>query len=108
MQMLSEVVKKGYLNKQSRYLKKWRRRYVVLYTDRLETFENETKEGNPTEVIFLNQCSSIQSANDVSTSYCLMIVCQGTEFLFQCESQKQKEDWIAVLSRFISQTHTWR
>jgi hypothetical protein len=44
---------KGYLFKQSRHLKKWRERYVVLTHRKLTTFKNEAKD-SVTEILDMN------------------------------------------------------
>ena len=46
-----DKLKEGFLSKESRYRKVWRKRWCVLTSQHMYTFENEKLYSNPTEVI---------------------------------------------------------
>ena len=60
-----DILKEGYLEKRSRYWKSWRRRYVVLMKTHMLTFKENTNDyTSPTEVIPINNCCTVKSADD--------------------------------------------
>ena len=58
------IVKQGYLQKRSRYLSQWKKRFVVLTKDHLLTFANNTNLTQPTEVIKMEICCTVKSSDD--------------------------------------------
>ena len=54
-----DIIKEGWLSKESRYMKKWRKRWVVLTSQNLYTFENEKLYSNPTEVIEISKIKTV-------------------------------------------------
>ncbi len=70
--MTLEVVREGWLYKQSKYLKEWRkyvalrtlRRWFVITPTRFYTFKECKKYEKPTETIEIVQCKTIKSAED--------------------------------------------
>ena len=61
-----DIIKEGYLFKQSRYLKKWRNRWVVLKPDYLYTFKVKGVYSNPTEQIEKESIILINADNNES------------------------------------------
>ena len=61
-----DIIKEGYLFKQSRYLKKWRNRWVVLKPDYLYTFKEKGVYSNPTEQIEKESIILINADNNQS------------------------------------------
>ncbi len=63
--MFSEdVIKRGWIFKQSRYLKKWRKRYAVITKSHLLTYKSENINDSPTEKIPFKWCNGVKSAQD--------------------------------------------
>mmetsp|Transcript_25802 Transcript_25802/g.12193 ORF Transcript_25802/g.12193 Transcript_25802/m.12193 type:complete len:102 (+) Transcript_25802:699-1004(+) len=59
-----EHLKQGWLNKRSRYLKKWRQRWVVLSLEYLLTYKRKgICMDKPTEVIKMDQVASVAYSN---------------------------------------------
>ena len=48
-----ELTLEGHLEKKSRYMKKWRKRYGVIYKNKLYTYKDQGCLSNPTEEIDL-------------------------------------------------------
>lgn len=58
----SEVVKEGWLLKQSRYLKDWRRRWIILTPTYICSFRSpDTTYQQPTEALRLADCSTVSN-----------------------------------------------
>jgi hypothetical protein len=58
-----DVLKEGVTEKQSRWLKSWRKRWMVLGRENLFTFSNEKDYKNPTEEIPLKSILSIKNVD---------------------------------------------
>lgn len=71
-QEVQSIIKEGFLDKQSRFLKSWRRycslirfsRWFVLTPHTLMTFKERKVYNSPTEVIPLKAITSIKSADE--------------------------------------------
>mmetsp|Transcript_8286 Transcript_8286/g.10875 ORF Transcript_8286/g.10875 Transcript_8286/m.10875 type:complete len:94 (+) Transcript_8286:31-312(+) len=59
-----DIVKEGFLFKQSRYIKDWRKRFVVLTKTHLITYRDNVDYKNPTEVISMDTCCTVKSTDD--------------------------------------------
>lgn len=58
-----DVLKEGFCEKQSRWLRSWRRRWMVLGSENVYTFANEKVYQNPTEEISLKEILSIKNVD---------------------------------------------
>ena len=95
----NQFLHKGWLNKQSRFLKKWRRRYVVLSKSHLLTFKSENINDAPTETIQIKTCKSIKSADSQTGkphSFC--IHGNDIEYNFYADTEDDKNKWIGLVS----------
>ena len=63
----TDVLKKGWAFKQSKFLKKWRKRYCVLTASHLQTYKSEDVNEKPTEAIYFKHCNGVKSAEDETT-----------------------------------------
>ena len=112
-----DIEKEGWLYKESRFWKVWRKRWWVLTKKGakmegrtmpsqhcwLFTFDSEswqTDEKPPTEKICMGQWRTVKSIEDeVNKSNAFKIDIAGTPFRFQAESYGEKEGWIGALGR---------
>ena len=97
-----DIIYKGWLFKQSRFMQKWRRRYAVISTKHFATFESENTTSTPTEVLVLSYCNSIKSAEEITNkpnSFCVDY--SGTMFYFYCDTPEEKTKWISSISKRI-------
>ena len=103
-----DVLKHGYLLKQSEVLKQWHLRYFVLSKECLCYYrtEKESKEDAPKELIFFNDMSLyIDELPDKQTKYCLKIVKKSlspgkiaTRTLFLCcFSEHERNEWLSQI-----------
>jgi len=101
------VLKRGYLLKQSEVLKQWHLRYFVLSKECLCYYrtEQESKENAPKELIFFNDISLyIDELPDKQTKYCIKIVKKSlspklaTRTLFLCcFSEHERNEWLSQI-----------
>lgn len=57
----TDIIKEGFLNKESRLRKVWRQRWTVLTNEFLFTFEKESTYENPTEIISVSTIKTVRS-----------------------------------------------
>jgi hypothetical protein len=62
--VISNPTKEGFLEKQSRVFKRWRKRWFVLQDSTLYSFKKERVYDQPTEIIDLRVFSSVKSSED--------------------------------------------
>ena len=99
-----EPIKQGWLFKQSRHLKQWRRRWVVLTKTLLATYPSEDISGSPTEAFELKKCQAIRSADDeTKKTNSFKLEHNGEEFYFYADTPKEKDGWIGLLSKITSE-----
>ncbi|CAD7928644.1 unnamed protein product [Amoebophrya sp. A120] len=102
----SDIVKEGWLQKESRNVREWRRRYVVLTRDCLATFREGPCElyrwSDATELVNFGQMMTVRSADhetNLENSFCLQRQKDGKFFFFCAESPSEKESWVGAVGR---------
>ena len=112
-----DIEKEGWLYKESRFWKVWRKRWWVLTKKgaRLEgrsmpaqhswlfSFESDSWRSDgkpPTEKICMGKCRTVKSIEDeVNKQNAFKVDVGGTPFKFQAETYVEKEAWIGALGR---------
>merc|ERR1712241_980416 len=95
-------VKEGWLQKQSRHLRKWKPRWVVLEGSTLHTFKKEKDYVNPTEIIDLKVFSSVKSSEDhTHKAFSFDVYSPESRFSFVAKNENDKEDWIRHIGKAI-------
>ena len=79
--------------KQSRTIRTYRRRWLVLTPERLCSFKAERQYECPTEEIDLKLCSEVSMANDLLT----FTVRAGRTFYLAASSNAERSEWIAAI-----------
>jgi len=99
--------KEGYLFKQSRHLKQWRKRWFILDDNKLYSFKDKDNTKDATETIDLKVFSSVKSSEDFTGKQNSFDV-YSPDFVFSmaAESEGEKEDWIRAIGRAIVMSHT--
>lgn len=103
--------KEGFLEKQSRHLKRWKKRWFVLQDSTLYSFKTERVYESPTEVIDLRVFSSVKSSEDFTNrSHSFDVYSADMVFSMVAGSENEKEDWIRAIGRaiVISRTKSWQ
>lgn len=101
-----DVVKQGWLSKESRNVREWRKRYVVLTKDCLATYTTGPHEvyrcGDATEMVFFGHMVTVRSAEHDTgkeNSFCLQRQKDGKFFYFVADSSNEKEAWVGAIGR---------
>lgn len=109
--VISNPAKEGYLEKQSRHLKRWKKRWFVLQDSTLHSFKKERVYENPTESIDLRVFNSVKSSEDYTNrQYSFDVYSAEAVFSMVAATEPEKEDWIRAIGRaiVISRTKSWQ
>ena len=108
---IKNPAKEGWLEKQSRYLSRWRKRWFVLQDSTLYSFKKEKSYDVPTEIIDLRVFSSVKSSEDYTNrTHSFDVYSADFVFSMVATSENEKEDWIRAIGRaiVISRTKSWQ
>jgi hypothetical protein len=95
-----KILKEGWLSKQSKFLKDWRKRWFVLTPEHLFTFKNEKSYKSPTEVLVLKDCTTVKSAEDeIHKENTFRIDSYNRTFYIQASTSSEKESWIGAIGK---------
>ncbi|KAL8432108.1 hypothetical protein ACSSS7_004853 [Eimeria intestinalis] len=95
------VIKEGWLSKQSKFLKDWRRRWFVLTPQCLCSYKtSDVRSQKPTEVLYLRDCSTVKSADDeLNKENAFRVDTPNRVFYLLAENTQDKESWIGHIGR---------
>jgi len=105
------ISKEGWLEKQSRHLKRWKKRWCVLQESTLYSFKKERSYISPTEVIDLRVFSSVKSSEELTNRpHSFDVYSSDMVFSMVASTEAEKEDWIRAIGRaiVISRTKSWQ
>lgn len=92
----------GWVWKRSRFLKKWRRRWLVLMPNALFTFKMRG-DREATEVIEKGTVLRAYSAeNEISLSKCFCVATVKRSFFMVCDEEEQKRAWVSKTAQALS------
>mmetsp|Transcript_14399 Transcript_14399/g.17450 ORF Transcript_14399/g.17450 Transcript_14399/m.17450 type:complete len:118 (+) Transcript_14399:99-452(+) len=94
----------GWLQKQGKFIKTWRRRYCVMKDGKIFWFKTDKLDSTSQTrgIIDISQCLSVRGAEEVlNKPFTFEIsVGQKTEY-FIADTEKEKEDWISAIGSTI-------
>ena len=95
------IVKEGWIEKRSKYVKEWRQRWLVLTPRFLCTFKKQQDyRSAPTEKINLRLCSTVKSAEDELNRPTSFRVDTSTRtYFFTAKDTAEKETWIGAIGK---------
>ncbi|CAD2096827.1 PH domain-containing protein, putative [Plasmodium vinckei] len=107
-----EIVNEGWVFKQSKYLKRLRKRYIILTKNFICSFKSEYYQGEkPTEILYLNKFTELTSMDDIKKiksisselgleDIHLFNVCYNNrQILFVTMDKDEKNNWIRHISK---------
>lgn len=102
MDSASSVVREGWISKQSRFMKKWRKRWLVLTSTTLCSYKSERVYDNPTERVVLKECATVKSAeDDTNQPFSFRVETAARVFFFVANDAAEKEAWIGAIGRMM-------
>ena len=76
------------------------RRYVILIKSHLLTFKDNMNRDAPTEIIPINNCCTVKSADDeLNQKNSFKVLVQDRTFYFMGGDNSDKESWIGALGK---------
>jgi len=94
----SVLTKEGFLEKQSRHLKRWKKRYFVLKDHTLYSFKKEKSYENPTEVINLLEFPLVRSFATTLHHFGFELASPDQTFSFVASNNTEREEWLSAIS----------
>eukprot|EP01083_Nonionella_stella_P039673 107895_1 len=106
------VLREHFMEKKSKWIGKWRRRWTVLMFEPygnicyLATYKKRKQYVAPTEFILMNNKTEIfVMENDKSPRFVIQLNDDAnTKFLFKAESMKLRDEWVSLL---VSRKNNW-
>eukprot|EP01084_Bolivina_argentea_P236984 398394_1 len=108
---LNQPLRRGWLQKRSRHMKQWRKRWVILQEFGIYTFKTDTNIiSQATEIIDLHTVIYVKASNDIEVkptdlSYCFEIYCNNVTFIFNAESIESMNLWIKYIEQQLFKTY---
>jgi hypothetical protein len=97
-----DIIKEGWLEKRSRHLKKWRRRWTVLTSTYLATFKEERMYLTATEKIAVIDFRNLGTSEDeIGIQHTFRLDTAKGSFYFKADSYVEKEMWLGCLGRTV-------
>lgn len=95
------IIKEGWIEKRSKYVKEWRSRWMVLTPRFLCTFKKQQDyRSSPTEKINLRLCATVKSAeDDVGRAHSFRVDTSARSYFFTSKDMTEKEAWIGAIGR---------
>ena len=99
------IIKEGWLEKRSRFLKGWRKRWIILTPNFLTTLKSQGDYSNSTEQIPLNEFRSILPSDmELNRENTFKIETIEREFFFTAETKAERDEWVSVLGQIMIHT----
>ena len=104
------IVKQGWLQKKSKYIGSWRKRYCVINGESIFTFKNEGNLENHTECIPLSSIVAIGADQDLncdtieSDTFYLQV--DKKKYYFCAGTISEKREWLMFIQKYMHQCIT--
>jgi hypothetical protein len=95
-----EVIREGWVEKRSQYLRQWRRRWLVLSSAALQTFKARDTADVPTLYIEADDVLRvIRADHEVQRLYSFKVLTPNQSFFFTVENEQELNDWMRCISQ---------
>lgn len=96
--MSETIIKTGYLEKRSKYLKNWKKRFIVLTKHSILSYVDMTQGSDCTMNLELSECTNFEKIKDDSgLETTLSFVNDGKIYLLKGTDEKEVEDWYKLI-----------
>ena len=97
-----KILLTSYLQKRSKFLHIWRRRFCVLTERYIITYKGTVKESESTESMSLSECHAINdSDNSLGKQNTFELVHKDRSYYFMCKNKEEQEEWIQAIEQII-------
>ena len=97
---VGEILKEGWLEKESAVIRAYRKRWMVLTPNRLYSFKGEMQYTDPTEEMDLRQCYTVKSADDlINRPFSFTVQVPERNYFFAAMSDADRDEWVAAIGR---------
>jgi len=98
------IIKSGYLCKRSKYLKIWKKRFIILTNKNIFSFTSDEKTADCTMNLEMSNCKRVENSdkNFSSKSNTFCIVCTDRNYYFQSHSESDRNEWITLIKKAVS------
>eukprot|EP01084_Bolivina_argentea_P307106 530761_1 len=95
------VIKEGYLEKESKYMKTFRKRWIVLTSNnKLYSYKQQQIYSNHTEMFDLNSCNDVKVSNK-NTNQFILIFNHNKQRIFGANSINGRDKWIKCIQKYV-------
>jgi len=96
-----DIVKEGWIMKESAWLKFWRKRWMVVTSDYVCTYTcPQAVAAAPTDFLRMREAKSVTTADDDDERR-FRICTQRGDFRLETENAKEKEEWMSLLGQVL-------
>lgn len=101
--MSETIIKTGFLEKRSKYLKNWKKRFIVLTTHSILSYVDKTEGSDCTMNLELSECTNFEKIKDESgLETTLSFVNDGKIYLLKGTDEKEIEDWFKLIMENVN------
>ena len=102
---VGEILKEGWLEKESAVIRAYRKRWMVLTPDRLYSFKGEMQYTDPTEEMDLRQCDTVKSADDLTNRpFSFTVQVPERYYFLAAMSDADRNEWVAAIGRATTES----
>ena len=102
---VGEILKEGWLEKESAVIRAYRKRWMVLMPDRLYSFKGEMQYTDPTEEMDLRQCDTVKSADDLTNRpFSFTVQVPERNYFLAAMSDADRNEWVAAIGRATTES----
>eukprot|EP01084_Bolivina_argentea_P255814 430415_1 len=94
MDQKEPTLKQGYLDKKSRHIGAWRKRWIVVTSTKIFSYKSRAMNQDPTEIITVKNIKKVRSISDT-----IMSIESDVTHKFKANTETQKTEWIDFINR---------
>ncbi len=99
--VVKEILKEGWLDKKSRWMKSWRKRWVCIDKNTedmtLFTFKHDKEYKNPTESLIIDENIEINPKDATENEFTLYNKATKNKFTFKASDRKDRKEWMEMI-----------
>eukprot|EP01084_Bolivina_argentea_P203721 347878_1 len=89
----TQILKQGWLEKKSKYIREWRLRWTVITSTNMMTYKSRLMNNKPTATIPLSSINSVELSTD-----CILTIVADSTYQFKAETNYIMKEWLKVIN----------